>query len=157
MSRSTTTRRVQIARKPLDDDPEMVPSETESISTAIDVEEEDDDIPLSEHIHESPVDNMFANLLMNDEPLVTSVVKKKSPRRTTPTVTTKKTSSTSNKFHHTRRTVSDISDEDSIKIEEIPEEISTVNYSEDFSSGPTETSTPRTSTPTNFRYEKQPP
>jgi hypothetical protein len=156
-SRSTTARRVQIARKPFDnDDVEIVPSETESISTAIDVDDEDD-IPLNEYVSESPVDNMFANLVMNDEPLITSFVKKKSPRRTSPIVTTtKKTSSSPVKFHHTQRTVSDISDDDNTKIEEIPEEISTVNYSEDFSPVPTESSTPRSARPTNVRVEKQP-
>ncbi len=157
--RSTTPRRVQIAKKPSDDDDdEIVPSETESISTAIDVVDEDDDIPSNEYISQSPVDNMFANIILNDEPLVTSIVKKKSPRRTSPTVTTKKTSSSPVKYHHhTPRTISDVSDDENMKIEEIPEEISTVNYSEDFSSGPTETSTPRSPTPTNVRLEKQPP
>jgi hypothetical protein len=156
MSRSTTPRRVQIATQPFDDDDDVVvPSETESISTAIDVDDEDD-IPLNEHISESPVDNMFANLVMNDEPLITTVVKKKSPRRTSPIVTKKKTSSSPVKFHHTQRTVSDISDEDNTKIEEIPEEISTVNYSEDFSPVPTESSTPRSPRPTNVHVEKQP-
>jgi len=98
---------------------------------------------------------MFANLVMNDEPLITSVVKKKSPRRTSPTVTTKKPSSTPMKFHHTQRTISDVSDDENTKIEEIPEEISVANYSDDFSSVQTETSTPRVPTKTNVRVEKQ--
>jgi hypothetical protein len=158
ISRSTTPRRVQIAKKFSDDDnDEVILSETESISTAIDVvDEDDDDIPLNQRISESPVDNMFANLVMNDEPLVTSVVKKKSPRRTSPIVTTKKTSSSPLIYHHTPRTISEISDDENIKIEEIPEEISTVNYSEDFSSVPTETSTPRSPTPIQVPIEKQP-
>lgn len=162
MSRTTTPRRVQIVKKPSDDyEDEVIASETESISTAIDVEgADDDDIPFNEYISESPVDNMFANLVINGEPLITAADRKKSPRRTSPivttTTTTKKTTSTPSKFHHTRRTVSEISDEESIKIEEIPEEISIVNYSEDFSPVPTESSTPRSPTPTNVRYEKQP-
>jgi hypothetical protein len=156
ISRSTTPRRGQIPRKPSnDDDDEIVPSETESISTAIDVVDEDDNTPFNEHISESPVDNMFANLVMNDEPLITSVVKKKSPRRTSPTVTTKKPSSTPIKFHHKQRTISDISDDENTKIEEIPEEISVANYSDDFSSVQTETSTPRVPIKTNVRVEKQ--
>ncbi len=158
-ARSTTPRRVQIAKKPFDndDDDDVVPSETESISTAIDAVVDDDDVPLTEHISQSPVDNMFANVIMNDEPLIKSVVKKKSPRRTSPIVTTKKTSSSPMKFHHTHRTISDISDEEHTKIEEIPEEISVVNYSEDFSIVPTESSTPRSPTPTIIRVEKQQP
>ncbi len=157
VSRTTTPRRVQIATKPSDDDDE-VPSETESISTAIDVVDaaDDDDIPSNEYISESPVDNMFANLVINGEPLISSVAKKKSPRRTPPVVTKKKTPSPPVSFHHTPRTISDISDEETIKVEEIPEEISTVNYSEDFSLVPTETSTPRVPTSTNVRIEKQP-
>jgi hypothetical protein len=156
-SRKTTPRRVQIATKPPDDDDEVVPSETESVSTAIDVVEAvDDDIPSNEYISESPVDNMFANLVWNDEPLITSVAKKKSPRRTPPVVTTKKISPPPVNFHHTPRTVSDISEDENLKVEEIPEEISTVNYSEDFSLVPTETSTPRAPIPTNVRIEKQP-
>jgi hypothetical protein len=114
---------------------------------------------LNEHISESPVDNMFKNLVMNDEPLIPTVIKKKSPRRTSPTVITKKPPSPPIKFHHTRRTVSDISDDENTKIEEIPEvpeEISVVNYSEDFSPVPTESSTPRSPTPTNVHLEKQP-
>jgi hypothetical protein len=98
---------------------------------------------------------MFANLVMNDEPLIVPVVKKKSPKRTSPTGTTKKTSSSPVKYHHTPRTISDISDVE--KVEEIPEEISTVNYSEDFSPVLTESSTPRSITaPTTVRIEKQP-
>jgi hypothetical protein len=149
VSRVTTPRRVQIGRKPLDDNDEIVDSETESISTAIDVVN-DDDFPSNERISESHVDNVFANLVMNNEPLIPSVIKKKSPQ-----ITTKKPSSPM-KFHHTQRTVSDISDEENTKIEEIPEELSIVNYSEDFSSVPTESSTPRSPAPTNIRMEKQP-
>ena len=156
-ARSTTPRRVQIAKKPFDDDDDVVPSETESISTAIDAVVDDEDVPLNEYISESPVENMFANLLMNDEPLIKPVVKKKSPRRTSPIVTTKKTSSSPMKFHHTNRTISDISDEEHTKIEEVPEEISVVNYSEDFSIVPTESSTPRSPTPAIIRVEKQQP
>jgi hypothetical protein len=165
---------VKIAKKPFYDvDDEIIPSEIESISTAIDAVEDEDDIPSNKRVSESPVDNMFANLVMDYEPLATSVIKKKSPRRTSPTVTTKKPSPSPVKFHHTPRTISDISDEDHTIVEEIPEEISTVNYTEDFSSGPTESSTPRTlrpsgptesstprtlrpSAPTNIRIEKQP-
>lgn len=163
VSRIVTPRRVQIATKPShDDDDDVVPSETESISTAIDmvdVVDDDDDIPSNEYITESPVDNMFANLVMNDEPLVPIIAKKKSPRRTSPVATTKKISPSPVHFHHTPRTISDISDEENLKVEEIPEELSTVNYSEDFSLVPTETSTPRAPkapTSTNVRTEKQP-
>ncbi len=157
-SRITTPRRVQIATNAFDDDDEVIPSETESISTAIDVIEavdDEDDIPSNEYPIESPVDNMFANLLMNDEPLVTSVVKKKSPRRTPPTVTKKKASPPVS-YHHTPRTVSEISDDDNLKVEEVPEEISVANYSEDFSVVTTETPTPRAPAPTNVRVEKKP-
>lgn len=157
-SRSTASRHVQIARKSShDENEEEIPSETDSISTAIDiVDAEDDDIPSNEHISESPVDNMFANLLLTNELPVADVVKKKSPRRTPPIVTTKKPAASLVKFHHTQRTMSDVSDEENTKMEEIPEEISTVNYSEDFSSVPTESSTPRSLTPVNTRVEKEP-
>ncbi|CAF2717212.1 unnamed protein product [Rotaria sp. Silwood2] len=153
-SRSTTPRRVQIVKKPSnDDDADIVPSETESISTAIDVIDDDyNSIPFSEHISESPVDNMFANLVLNNEPLIESVIKKKSPR-----ITTKKPLSPSNKIHHKQRTISDISDDESTKVEEIPEEQTVINYSEDFSLVTTETSTPRPSKPTNIHIEKQIP
>lgn len=159
--RSTTPRRVQIARESVVDDDDIVPSETESISTAIDVvdeEEENEIVSSNEYVAESPVDNMFANVLMNDEPLFVSPSKKKSPRQVSPVgskTTTKKSSTTPTKYHSTQRTVSDISEDENTKIEEIPEEISTANYSEDFSSVPTETSTPRTSTQTTVRQEKQ--
>ena len=148
-SRSTTPRRVQIVGKPSEDDSiEEVPSEVESISTAIDVpDEEDDDVPLNDYISESPVDNMFANLILNDEPLVAPTIKKKSPRRTSPSPV---------KFHHTPKPVPEISEDENTKVEEIPEEISTVNYSEDFSSVPTETSTPRSVIPMTTLKEKTP-
>ncbi|CAF3594445.1 unnamed protein product [Rotaria sordida] len=153
-SRSTTPRRIQITKKPLNDVDEIISSETESISTAIDVDDDDDytSIPFSEHISESPVNNMFANLLMNNEPLITSVVKKKSPR-----ITTKKSPSTINKIHHKHETISEISDDENTKVEEVPEEQSIINYSEDFSLVTTETSTPRPSKPTNIYIEKQIP
>ncbi|CAF3350195.1 unnamed protein product [Rotaria sp. Silwood1] len=154
-SRSTTLRRVQITKKPSNVDDDIIPSETESISTAIDVVDDDDDynsIPFSEHISESPVDNMFANLVMNNEPLITTVIKNKSPR-----VTKKKASSSAHKTHHKQRTISDISDDENTKVEEIPEEQSIINYSEDFSLVTTETSTPRPSKPTNMHIEKQTP
>ena len=147
-SRSTTPRRVQIVGRPSDHDSiEEVPSEVESISTAIDVPDDDDDVPLNDYISESPVDNMFANLILNDEPLVAPAIKKKSPRRTAPSPV---------KFHHTHKTVSDISEDENTKVEDIPEEISVVNYSEDFSSVPTETSTPRPTVPTIISKEKAP-
>lgn len=153
ISRSTTPRRVQIAKK-LPEVDEIVASETESISTAIDAVEDDDNIPFNQYISESPVDNMFANLVMNGEPVIAPEVKKKSPRRTSPRVTTKKpSSSTPIKFHHTQRTISEISDDDNTKIEEVPEEISTANYSDDFSVH-TETSTPRAPKSTNVHVEK---
>ncbi|UJR26068.1 hypothetical protein I4U23_007414 [Adineta vaga] len=156
-SRSTTPRRVQIAKQPSprgDDD--LITSETESISTAIDVVEDDYSIPFSDHISESPAENMFANLVMNNEPLLPSIIKKKSPRRTSPIDSPRKPSIKPTKHHHSRRTMSDISDEETTRIEEIPEEISMDNYSEDFSSAiPTETSTPRAPTPTKVRTEKQ--
>ena len=120
---------------------EVISSDTESISTAI-----DDDIQSDEHISQSPVDNMFANLILNDAPLITPAVEKKSPRSTN-----KKRPASPRKSH--QRSVSDISDNDVSRAEEIPEEISTANYSEDFSLVPTETSTPR---PKPSRIEKQP-
>ncbi|CAF1295615.1 unnamed protein product [Adineta steineri] len=156
MSRSTTPRRVRIASKPTNDYDETVPSETESISTAIDTVDEDDTTPITEHISESPANNMFENLIMNDEPLVKPNAKKKSPRRISPVVTIKRPASPSTKFHHIQRTVSDISDDDNTKVEDIPEEISVASYSEDFSSViPTETSTPRAPIKPKTRVENQ--
>ena len=147
-SRSTTPRRVQIVGRPTDHDSiEEVPSEAESVSTAIDVADEDD-VPLNDFISESPVDNMFANIIINDEPLFAPPIKKKSPRRTSPLPA---------KVHHTHRIVPDISEDENTKVEEIPEEISTANYSEDFSSVPTETSTPRSFVPATTRVEKAVP
>lgn len=147
-SRSTTPRRVQIIGKPIDHDSvEEVLSEADSVSTAIDVAD-DDDLPLNDFISESPVDNMFANIIINDEPLFASPIKKKSPRRTSPAPP---------KVHHPHRIVSDISEDENMKVEEIPEEISVANYSEDFTSGPTETSTPRSFVPTITRVEKTVP
>jgi len=146
-------------QEPIFDHDDTVHSETESISTAIDVVDEEDEIVSSaEFVAESPVDNMFANVLMNDEPLFVSPSKKKSPRQVSPigtTTTTKKPQPAPVKYHHSQRTVSDISEDENTKIEEIPEEISTANYSEDFSVVPTESSTPRTSTQTTIRQEKQ--
>ena len=148
--RSTTPRRVQIAKEPIHD-ADTIPSETESISTAIDAVEDDDNIQLNEHISESPVDNMFANLVMNGE---SSAVKKKSPRKTSPTAITKRISSSPLKSHHQHQTVSYISDEEKTKVEEVPDDMSTINYSEDFSSVTTETSTPRILPAENFRIER---
>ncbi|CAF0777324.1 unnamed protein product [Adineta ricciae] len=154
-SRSTTPRRVQIAKppSPIDD---AIPSETESISTAIDIANENDySIPFSDHVSESVADNMFANLVMNDEPLITPAVATKSPRRTSPMGATKKPSTTPVKHHPSHRTLSDVSDEDNTRTDDIPEEIGADIYSEDFSSAiHTETSTPRAPTPTKVRIEK---
>ncbi|CAF4458621.1 unnamed protein product [Rotaria magnacalcarata] len=123
-------------------------------SSAIDVADDDDynDIPFSEHISESPVDNMFANIIMNDEQLVKPVVKKKSPR-----VPNRKSPSPRTKSHHKNRTISEITEDDNTRAEEIPEELSVVHYSEDFSVGTTESSTPRTVQPATIRIEKPPP
>lgn len=150
MSRSTTPRRVQITKKPTVED-DIIHSDTESISTAIDAVDDDDNVLSNEHITESAVDNMFANLVMNNEPLVKPAVKKKSPR-----TTTKKSSSPVTKFHYKSQTISDITDEDNTKVEEIPEETSVVQYSEDFSLVPTETSTPRPFLVTPIQKEKPP-
>ena len=89
---------------------------------------------------------MFANLILNDAPLITPAVEKRSPRPIT-----KKRPASPRKSR--QRSVSDISDNEHSRAEEIPEEISTANYSEDFSLVPTETSTPR---PKPSRIEKQP-
>ena len=145
-SRNTTPRRVQIATKPSNAYEESISSETESISTAIDVANADgDDASIDERIVQSPVDNMFANLVLNSESLIAPVTKKKSPRR----IPTSKP--TSKKF---QQFIPDISDEERSQIEEIFEESSIANYSEDFTSGPTDTSTPRSPTPTRARVQK---
>lgn len=150
-SRSTTPRRVKIVERPsAPDSVEEVLSEADSVSTAIDVPDDDDDVPLNDYISESPADNMFANLILNDEPLVAPIIKKKSPRRT------QSSSSSPVKFHHTPKIVPEISEDENTKVEEIPEEISVVNYSEDFSSVPTETSTPRSIIPITKSKEKPP-
>ncbi|CAF3682336.1 unnamed protein product [Rotaria socialis] len=160
-SRLTTPRRVQIAAKPSKIEDDTIHSETESISTAIDVVDDDDygDIPFSEHISESPVDNMFANIIMNDEQLVKPVVKKKSPRvpkRKSPRVPNRKSPSPRTKSDHKNRTISEITEDDNTRVEEIPEELSVVHYSEDFSVATTESSTPRTVQPATIRIEKPP-
>lgn len=143
-SRTTTPRRVQIAEQPKRDYEESISSENESISTAIDAVEENDyesasfDDPRSQ----SPVENIFANMILNDVPILLPTADKKSPRRTN-----------QKKTPMTTTIDSDVSDDDS-NIEEISEERSVTNYSEDFTSGPTETSTPRTFLSAPVRQEK---
>lgn len=104
-----------------------------------------DDASIDERIVQSPVDNMFANLVLNSESLIAPVSKKKSPRR----IPTSKP--TSKKF---QQIIPDISDEERSQIEEIFEESNLSNYSEDFTSGPTDTSTPRSPRPTRAQVEK---
>lgn len=95
---------------------------------------------------------MFANIILTNEELNVPVPKKASPRTKTKT---KKSSSPRTKSHHKSRTISEISDDDTTIAEDVPEELSVINYSEDFSIVPTESSTPRTVQPVNIRVEKQ--
>lgn len=86
-------------------------------------------------------------MILNNEPiLLPTPDKQRSPRRTTTNQKTTKTSTF-------RDSPSDVSDDDSL-VKEISEEPSIANYSEDFTSGPTETSTPRIFVPTPVRQQK---
>ena len=129
-------------------------SETDSISTAIDIpNEENDDVSSGDLQTQSPVENMFANLIMNDEPVIPLSPRKKSPRTATTVNTNRKSHGIVGK---PPRQVQQVTDEEISIVEDIPEELSVGNYSEDFTSGQTDTSTPRSTLFVSVRSEKSP-
>jgi hypothetical protein len=90
-------------------------------------------------------------MILNNEPILLPTPDKRSPRRTT--TNQKKSTPITSAF---RDSPSDVSDDDS-SVEQISEEPSIGNYSEDFTSGPTETSTPRIFVPAPVREQKPTP
>lgn len=77
--RVRTARRVQIAEQPKRFNDDVIISEEESISTAIDVAEENDDdnVSFEEPTSQSAVENLFAHLILNHESILLPTADKK--------------------------------------------------------------------------------
>jgi hypothetical protein len=101
---------------------------------------------------ETPLENIYANIVMNDELLNKQQTGTIVSQPATSNVSSKKNVPLSNHFHSS---VSDITDEEHDQVDDVSEDISLTNYSDDFTSAPTQTSTPRSPRLTDVRTEKE--